>query len=79
MLIYLQHNSKNGGRLHAIKGQNIIGADGKYTKEMYDCGHPSMEDFRGKELGVRAAEAFIRMTGSVVESLLFEYGSITGI
>ena len=45
------------------KSQNIIGADGKYTKDMYDCGHPAMEDFRGKELGVHAAEAFIRMTG----------------
>ena len=43
--------------------QNIIGADGTYTKMMRDCGHPSMEDFRGKELGVHAAEAFIRMTG----------------
>lgn len=45
------------------KSQNIIGDNGDYTKEMYDCGHPSMEDFRGKELGVHAAEAFIRMTG----------------
>ncbi len=45
------------------KSQNLIGADGKYTKEMYDCGHPAMEDFRGKEFGVHAAEAFIRMTG----------------
>lgn len=45
------------------KSQNIVGADGEYTKEMYDCGHPAMEDFRGRELGVHAAEAFIRMTG----------------
>lgn len=45
------------------KSQNIIGPDGKYTKDMYDCGHPAMEDFRGKELGVHAAEAFIKMTG----------------
>lgn len=45
------------------KSQGIIGNDGKYTKTMYDCGHPAMEDFRGKELGVHAAEAFIRMTG----------------
>jgi LmbE family N-acetylglucosaminyl deacetylase len=30
---------------------------------IYDCGHASMEDFRGRELGVKAAEAFVRMTG----------------
>jgi LmbE family N-acetylglucosaminyl deacetylase len=30
---------------------------------IYACGHTAMEDFRGRELGVRAAEAFIRMTG----------------
>lgn len=45
------------------KSQGIINEQGTYTKMMYDCGHPAMEDFRGKELGVRAAEAFIRMTG----------------
>jgi LmbE family N-acetylglucosaminyl deacetylase len=43
--------------------QKIIGADGKYTQAMADCGHPSMEDFRGHEIGTHAAEAFIRMTG----------------
>jgi LmbE family N-acetylglucosaminyl deacetylase len=43
--------------------QHIIAADGKYTQVMQDCGQPSMEDFRGKSLGVKAAEAFIRMTG----------------
>jgi LmbE family N-acetylglucosaminyl deacetylase len=42
--------------------QDIV-IDGKYTKNMLDCGHPAMQDFRGRELGVRAAEAFIRMTG----------------
>lgn len=30
---------------------------------IYQCGHAAMEDFRGRELGVKAAEAFIRMTG----------------
>lgn len=45
------------------KSQNIIGPDGKYTQPMVDCGHPAMEDFRGHEIGVHAAEAFIRMTG----------------
>jgi LmbE family N-acetylglucosaminyl deacetylase len=44
------------------KSQNIV-LNGKYTKEFYECGHPSMEEFRGKELGVRAAEAFTRMNG----------------
>jgi len=50
--------------------QGIIGADGKYTQMMHDCGHPSMEEFRGKELGVHAAEAFIRMTGRGMGKLL---------
>lgn len=31
--------------------------------DIYNCGHASMEDFRGRELGVKAAEAFIRMNG----------------
>lgn len=30
---------------------------------IYACGHAAMEDFRGREFGVHAAEAFIRMTG----------------
>ena len=30
---------------------------------IYQCGHASMEDFRGREMGVKAAEAFIRMNG----------------
>lgn len=50
--------------------QNIIGKDGKYTQMMHDCGQPSMEDFRGKEIGVHAAEAFIRMAGRGMGSLL---------
>jgi LmbE family N-acetylglucosaminyl deacetylase len=40
---------------------------------IYGCGHASMEDFRGRELGVKAAEAFVMITGrtqgSVIESL----------
>ncbi|HEU0064986.1 MAG TPA: PIG-L deacetylase family protein [Flavisolibacter sp.] len=42
--------------------QDIV-VNGKYTKNMIDCGHPAMQEFRGRELGVRAAEAFIKMTG----------------
>ena len=30
---------------------------------IYQCGHAAMEEFRGRELGVRAAEGFVRMTG----------------
>jgi LmbE family N-acetylglucosaminyl deacetylase len=30
---------------------------------IYQCGHAVMEEFRGRELGVPAAEAFVRMTG----------------
>ena len=42
--------------------QNIVVND-QYTANMIDCGHPAMQDFRGREFGVKAAEAFIRMTG----------------
>ncbi len=50
--------------------QNIIGPDGDYTPMMYDCGHPAMEDFRGKELGVKFAEAFTKMTGRGMGQLI---------
>jgi LmbE family N-acetylglucosaminyl deacetylase len=30
---------------------------------IYGCGHTAMEDFRGREMGVQAAEGFVRMTG----------------
>lgn len=30
---------------------------------IYNCGHAAMEEFRGRELGVKAAEAFIQMNG----------------
>jgi LmbE family N-acetylglucosaminyl deacetylase len=30
---------------------------------IYECGHSSMENFRGRELGVKAAEAFVRLNG----------------
>ena len=30
---------------------------------IYSCGHASMEDFRGREIGARAAEAFVHMAG----------------
>jgi LmbE family N-acetylglucosaminyl deacetylase len=49
--------------------QRIVGPDGKYTQGFIDCGHPSMEDFRGRELGVTAAEGFVRMTGRGIGKL----------
>ena len=30
---------------------------------IYQCGHAAMEEFRGRELGVKAAEGFVRMVG----------------
>lgn len=42
---------------------------------IYDCGHGSSEDFRGRELGVKAAEAFVHMTGKMKGNLIPE---ITG-
>lgn len=36
---------------------------------IYACGHASMEDFRGRELGVKAGEAFIRMNGKTMGGL----------
>jgi LmbE family N-acetylglucosaminyl deacetylase len=30
---------------------------------IYGCGHAAMEEFRGRELGVKAAEGFVRMNG----------------
>jgi LmbE family N-acetylglucosaminyl deacetylase len=32
---------------------------------IYECGHAAMEDFRGRELGVKAAEGFVKMTGKL--------------
>src|SRR6185312_6767305 len=32
---------------------------------IYGCGHAAMEDFRGRELGVKAGEGFVRMTGKL--------------
>ena len=37
---------------------------------IYSCGHASMEDFRGRELGVKAAEAFVHMNGEKRGSLI---------
>lgn len=37
---------------------------------IYACGHATMEDFRGREAGVKAAEAFVRMNGKAANSFL---------
>jgi LmbE family N-acetylglucosaminyl deacetylase len=37
---------------------------------IYACGHAAMEEFRGRELGVKAAEGFVRMTGLKNGSLI---------
>ena len=36
---------------------------------IYACGHASMEDFRGRELGVKAGEGFVRMSGRIMGGL----------
>ena len=41
-------------------------------ESIYGCGHLSSEDFRGRELGVKAAEAFVHMTGKRKGNLVFE-------
>ncbi|HZY35683.1 MAG TPA: PIG-L deacetylase family protein [Mucilaginibacter sp.] len=33
---------------------------------IYGCGHAAMEDFRGRELGVKAAEGFVAMNGKLM-------------
>lgn len=49
--------------------QDII-VGGKYTKNMLDCGHPAMQEFRGREFGVPLAEAFIRMPAKGLGQLM---------
>jgi LmbE family N-acetylglucosaminyl deacetylase len=39
---------------------------------IYSCGHFTSEDFRGRELGVKAAEAFVHMTGKKKGTLIPE-------
>jgi hypothetical protein len=34
---------------------------------IYACGHQSMEDFRGREAGVKAAEGFVQLRGKAQE------------
>ncbi len=39
---------------------------------IYACGHAAMEDFRGRESGVKTAEAFVRMNGKMQGGFIFE-------
>ncbi len=55
-----EEHKKKALACHA--SQDIV-VNGKYTQNMIDCGHPAMQEFRGRELGVHLAEAFVRMTG----------------
>jgi LmbE family N-acetylglucosaminyl deacetylase len=36
---------------------------------IYSCGHSAMEEFRGREFGVRAAEAFVQLKGKGLGAL----------
>lgn len=38
---------------------------------IYGCGHAAMEEFRGRELGVKAGEGFIRMNGKLQGGMSF--------
>lgn len=38
---------------------------------IYGCGHAAMEEFRGRELGVKAGEGFIRMNGKLQGGMPF--------
>ena len=38
---------------------------------IYGCGHAAMEEFRGRELGVKAAEGFTRMNGKLQGGISF--------
>jgi len=49
--------------IQELKKQAVYCHISQNPPDIYNCGHSSMEDFRGRELGVKAAEAFIRMNG----------------
>jgi LmbE family N-acetylglucosaminyl deacetylase len=52
-----------------IKRQALYCHTSQDPPGIYACGHASAEDFRGREMGVNAAEAFIRMTGRDITGL----------
>jgi len=39
-------------------------------ESIYACGHAAMEEFRGRELGVKAGEGFVRMNGHGIGGLV---------
>ena len=48
---------------HEQKWKAIYCHASQDPKDIYDSGHGMMEKFRGLELGVKAGEAFVKMTG----------------
>jgi LmbE family N-acetylglucosaminyl deacetylase len=38
---------------------------------IYGCGHAAMEDFRGREMGAKAAEGFVHMAGKGMGGFIF--------
>jgi LmbE family N-acetylglucosaminyl deacetylase len=43
-----------------IKRKSIFAHTSQDPSGIYECGHAAMEEFRGREIGVKAAEAFVR-------------------
>ncbi len=46
-----------------IKRKSVYCHTSQDPASIYACGHASMEDFRGRELGVKAGEGFVRLNG----------------
>ncbi len=49
--------------IQAVKRKAVFCHVSQDPQSIYNCGHAAMEEFRGRELGVKAAEAFICMNG----------------
>ncbi|HEY0434398.1 MAG TPA: PIG-L family deacetylase, partial [Chitinophagaceae bacterium] len=45
------------------KRQSVFCHKSQDPDGIYACGHASMEDFRGREIGVKAAEGFVQARG----------------
>ena len=63
MLIYLKHNFKNIKLLHVIRVKILLGQTEDTQRTCTIVVIWLWKIFRGKELGVHDAEAFIKMTG----------------
>lgn len=49
-----------------LKRQSVYCHTSQDPPGIYACGHAAMEEFRGRELGVKAGEAFVRMNGKTM-------------